>query len=169
MRNRFKIEREKQSTWLVWGKSKRCLQLLDSGHWHCRIVPQLLCKRPNVIRLFEVLHGGARKIRMVKKKIKNLWRRKCVRRGIFRNVEVRVEGSEAPLNPYFVCNSSKLYHCVTCLGSSYTKNEYSLFYQEFDAEYFLNRHFFFQRKPQKTVLGSHLTTFQGKKASYAKN
>ncbi len=41
---------------------------------------------------------------------KNLWRRKCVRRGIFRTVEVKVEGDEAPFNPYFVCNTS---NCVT--------------------------------------------------------
>ncbi len=37
---------------------------------------------------------------------KNLWRRKCVRRAILRNVEVGVEGG----NPYFVCNTS---NCVT--------------------------------------------------------
>ncbi len=41
---------------------------------------------------------------------KNLWRRKCVRRAIFRNVEVRVERGFAPFNPYFVCNAS---NCVT--------------------------------------------------------
>ncbi len=44
---------------------------------------------------------------------KNLWRRKCVRRTIFRNVEVRVERGEgdfAPFNHYFVCNTS---NCVT--------------------------------------------------------
>ncbi len=40
------------------------------------------------------------------KKIKNLWRRKCVRRAIFRNVEVRVEGRFVPFNPYFVCNTA---------------------------------------------------------------
>ncbi len=38
-------------------------------------------------------------------KIKNLWRRKCGRRAIFRNVEVRVEGRFVPFNPYFVCNT----------------------------------------------------------------
>ncbi len=37
---------------------------------------------------------------------KNLWRRKCVRRGIFRNVEVRVEGRFVPFSPYFVCNTA---------------------------------------------------------------
>ncbi len=59
--------------------------------------------------------------------IKNLWRRKCVRRVIFRNVEVRVEGG---------C------HCATCQESSYTKNEYSLSYRKFDAEYFFIQQFF---------------------------
>ncbi len=42
--------------------------------------------------------------------IKNLWRRKCVRRVIFRNLEVMVEGGFALFNPYFVCNTS---NCVT--------------------------------------------------------
>ncbi len=41
---------------------------------------------------------------------KNLWGRKCVRRAIFRNVEVRVEGGKVPFNPYVVCNTS---NCVT--------------------------------------------------------
>ncbi len=41
---------------------------------------------------------------------KNLWRRKYVRRAIFRKVKVRVEGGKAPFNPYFVCNTS---NCVT--------------------------------------------------------
>ncbi len=40
------------------------------------------------------------------KKIKILWRRKCVRRGIFRNVEIRIEGRFVPFNPYFVCNTA---------------------------------------------------------------
>ncbi len=39
------------------------------------------------------------------KKIKILWRRKCARRGIFWNVEVRIEGRFVPFNPYFVCNT----------------------------------------------------------------
>ncbi len=65
-------------------------------------------------------------------------------------------------------------HWATCQGSSYTKNEYSLFYQKCNAEYFFIQQFFrkklyFQRKPQKTVLGEHLKIFQGKKASYAEN
>ncbi len=37
--------------------------------------------------------------------IKNLWRRKRVRRAIFRNVELRVEGRFVSFNPYFVCNT----------------------------------------------------------------
>ncbi len=40
------------------------------------------------------------------KKIKNLWRRKCVRRSIFRNIEVRAEGRFVPFNPYFVWNTA---------------------------------------------------------------
>ncbi len=38
--------------------------------------------------------------------IENRWRRKCVRRGIFRTVEVRVAGRFVPFNPYFVCNTA---------------------------------------------------------------
>ncbi len=38
--------------------------------------------------------------------LKNLWRRKCVRRAIFWNVEVRVEGRFVLFNPYFVCNTA---------------------------------------------------------------
>ncbi len=37
---------------------------------------------------------------------KNLWRRKCVSRGIFRTVEERVEEGFAPFNHYFVCNTA---------------------------------------------------------------
>ncbi len=40
------------------------------------------------------------------KKIKILWHRKCVRRGIFRTIEVRIEGRFVPFNPYFVCNTA---------------------------------------------------------------
>ncbi len=50
------------------------------------------------------------KSRFFKPKHKNHWRRKCVRRAIFRTVNGRVEGSEAPFNLYFVCNTS---NCVT--------------------------------------------------------
>ncbi len=41
-----------------------------------------------------------------RKKIKILWRRKWVRRGIFRNVEVRVEDRFVPFNSYFVCKTA---------------------------------------------------------------
>ncbi len=40
------------------------------------------------------------------KKIKILWRRKCVRKMIFRNVEVRIEGRFVPFNPYFDYNTA---------------------------------------------------------------
>ncbi len=87
---------------------------------------------------------------------KKLWRRKCVRRGIFRTL--------LPLQPLLCLQHVQLCHCATCQGLSYTKNEYGLFYQKFDAEYFFIRQFFrkklyFQRKPQKTVLGAHLTAY----------
>ncbi len=63
-----------------------------------------------------------------------------------------------PLQPLLCLPQVQLCHCLTCQGSSYTKNEYSLFYQKFDAEYFFIQQFlriklYFQRKPQKTVLG----------------
>ncbi len=52
----------------------------------------------------------------------------------------------------------QLCHCATCPGSSYTKNEYSLFYQKFDAEYFLSDNFFeksciFREKRKKLFWG----------------
>ncbi len=40
-----------------------------------------------------------------------------------------------PFNPLFA--ACPLGHCATSKGSSYTKNEYNLFYQKLDAEYFL--------------------------------
>ncbi len=36
----------------------------------------------------------------------------------------------------------QLCHCATSQRSSYTKNEYSLFYRKFDAEYFFIQQFF---------------------------
>ncbi len=53
----------------------------------------------------------------IKCKKKNLWRRNCVRRAISERRSTRQ-------------------------GSSYTKNEYSLFYQKFDGEYFLFNNLF---------------------------
>ncbi len=68
----------------------------------------------------------------------------------------------------------QLCHCATCQGLTYTKNEYSLFYQKFYAEYFLIRQFFqktqyFQRKPQKIVFGGTFDNFLGKEGSFAEN
>ncbi len=48
--------------------------------------------------------------------VENLWRGKCVRRGIFWNVEVRVGRGFTPFNPYFVCNTS---NCVTARQKLY--------------------------------------------------
>ncbi len=89
--------------------------------------------------------------------LKNLRRRKCVRWAIFRNIEVKVEGG---FLSFFATQS--LGHCAICQGSSYTKNEYNLFYQKLDAEYFFIRQFFWKkqyllRKLWKTVLAAHLT------------
>ncbi len=69
-----------------------------------------------------------------------------------------------PLQPLLCLQHVQLCHCATCQGPSYPKNEYSPFYQKFDAEYFFIRQFCrkkldFQRKPRKTVLGAHLTIF----------
>ncbi len=90
---------------------------------------------------------------------KNLWRRTCVRKAIFRNVEVRVR----PIQPLLFLPPG-FNRCATCKGSSFTKNEYNISYQKLDAEYFLIQHFFrkkqyFPRKPWKTVLGAYLTIF----------
>ncbi len=49
------------------------------------------------------------------------WRRKCVRREIFRNIKVR---TFSHFNLYFYLPRGC---CATCKGSPYTKNEYSLF------------------------------------------
>ncbi len=65
-------------------------------------------------------------------KKKNLWRRKCVRRAI--PIE---EGRSKGLLATW-----PLGHCASCKGSSYTKNEYNLFYQKLHAEYFLFKKFF---------------------------
>ncbi len=74
------------------------------------------------------------------------------------------ERRSSPLQPLLCLQHVQLCHCATCQGLSYTKNEHSLFYQKFDAEYFFILQFFrkklyFQRKPQKTVLGARLTIF----------
>ncbi len=56
---------------------------------------------------------------------------------------------------------------ATCQGSPYTKNEYSLFYQKFDAEYFFIRQFFrkkllFSKKTAKNCFGGAFDNFLGK-------
>ncbi len=57
-----------------------------------------------------------------------------MRREIFRTLDVRVEGGEV-----------QRCYCATCQRSSYTKIEYSLFYQKFDAEYFFIQQFFWKK------------------------
>ncbi len=52
---------------------------------------------------------------------KNLWRRKCVRREIFRNIEVGVESRFVRFNPYLFA-IPPLGHYATCMGSRYPKN-----------------------------------------------
>ncbi len=64
-----------------------------------------------------------RKKSSVQNSKKNLWRRKCVRRAIFRTV-----GVSCPLQPLLCLQS--LCHCATCNGSSYNKNKYNLFLSE---------------------------------------
>ncbi len=71
-----------------------------------------------------------------KKYLKNLWRRKCVRRAIFRNVEVRVEVG------YFVCNTS---HCVTVRpvrGHLAPKMNIAFFIRNLTLNIFLFNNFF---------------------------
>ncbi len=113
----------------------------------------------NIIELKLYETKGSKKATPCIKKNKNLWRRKCVRRARFRI---------SPLQPLLCLQHVQLCHCATCQGLPYTKKEYSLFYQKFDAEYFFIRQFFrkklyLQRKLQKTVLGAHLTIFLEKR------
>ncbi len=49
-------------------------------------------------------------------------------------LDFSVSGGDAPFNTLFA--SQPLGHYATSHGSSYTKNEYNLFYQKFDTEYF---------------------------------
>ncbi len=69
---------------------------------------------------------------------KNLWRRKCVRRAIFRTVQEGLKGAKP---------------CATYLGSSYTKNEYSHFYQKFDADNFFEKSCIFKENRKKLFWG----------------
>ncbi len=66
---------------------------------------------------------------------KSLAQEYCVRREIFWNIKIRVERGFAPLTlTYFA--TWALVHCATCQESSYTKNEYNLFYQKLDGSIF---------------------------------
>ncbi len=76
--------------------------------------------------------------------------------------ERRSKGS--PLQPLLCLQHLQLCHCATCQGSSYTKNEYILFYQKFDAEYFFIRQFFrkkavFSEKTAKNCFGGAFDNF----------
>ncbi len=62
----------------------------------------------------------------------------------------------------FALDESQLQHghwgTAMCKQSSYTKNEYNLFYQKLDAEYFLFKNFFeknsiFWENPEKLFCG----------------
>ncbi len=97
---------------------------------------------------------------------KNLWRRKCVRRAIFQNIEVWVEVDEALFNPYFVYNTS---YCVTVrpVRCHLTpKMNIAFFHQKFNDEYFFIPQFFrkklyFQRNCKKLFWGA-FDNFLGK-------
>ncbi len=69
-----------------------------------------------------------------------------------------------PFNSYFLCNTSNYVTVRPVRGHLTPKMNIAFFYQKFDAEYFFIQQFFrkklyFQRKPQKTVLGARLTIF----------
>ncbi len=63
-------------------------------------------------------------------------------------------------------NKGPLGHTATCKGSSYTKNEYNLFYQKLDTEYFFIQFFskkaVFSEKTLKNCFGSTFDDFLGK-------
>ncbi len=74
-------------------------------------------------RIFSIL-SSLRRIRFVvwkTKKEKNLWRRKCVRRAMFRTVEVRLKVGVSPsiLTLFAI---PPLGHYATCMGARYPKN-----------------------------------------------
>ncbi len=101
-------------------------------------------------------------------KYKNLWRRKRIKREIFRNVSLSAALTFSLSAALTLCATRLLGRCETCKGSFYTKNEYNLFYQyhKLDVEYFVIRQFFrkkqyFPRKPWKIVLIFRLTNLQG--------
>ncbi len=94
-------------------------------------------------------------------KRKNLWRRKCVRREIFRNVEVRVEGGA-----YFIYNTSS---CVTVRpvrGLLTPKMNIAFFIRSLMLNIFLFNNFFekavFSEKTVKNCRGGAFDNFLGK-------
>ncbi len=116
-------------------------------------------KLKNVISRFSCMTSYRGETRSILKK-KIFWRRKCVKR--------RVEG-------HFFFATRPLGHCATCNGSSYTKNEYNLFYQKLDAEYCFILQFFrkkssiFRENSENIFGGALLTIVQGKEASCPQN
>ncbi len=68
--------------------------------------------------------------------------------------------------PLLCLQHVQLRHCATCQGSSHSKNEYSLFYQKFEVEYFLFNNFFEKncifRENRKNCFGGTFDNFLGK-------
>ncbi len=72
-----------------------------------------------------------------------------------------------PLQSLLSLQHVQLCHRATCQGLSYTKNEYSLFYQKFDAEYFFIQQFFRKKscifkETANNCFGSTFDNFLGK-------
>ncbi len=81
--------------------------------------------------------------------------------------EVRQKSDISDRRSKFCLQHVQLCHCATFQGSSYTKNEYSLFYQKFYSEYFFIRQFFrkkalFSEKTAKNCFGGAFENFLGK-------
>ncbi len=98
---------------------------------------------------------------------KNLWRRKCVRREIFRNVEVRIEGGLAPFNPYFVCNTSNYVTVRPVRGHVIPKMNIAFFIRNLLLNIFLLDNFFekktiFSKKTAKKCFDGAFDNFLGK-------
>ncbi len=77
-----------------------------------------------------------------------MWRK---RTKALRMLPVKKQGRQEkllirPLQPLLCSQHIQTCRSATCQGSSYTKTEYSLFYQKFDAKYFLFNNFFEKKK-----------------------